>query len=217
VTHKWKSYTYENEYRFVKYNFIPFLQNQSMARPTVFDLGHHTLYFYKALVKYLIEETNFSFVFVRIRRDRHETAMSLMYGTPGVPWTDMCSQLMFRLCPQDRTDEVINKVSTDVWGNFTNFQRALWMVDEIEARWRQLKAAYPKMEHLEVLWGKCWPESFSIAATKIGKLIGVHKPITVEYAEEQHRGSHVGNASSNISHYDYALQDIEYRSIMGFL
>ena len=64
---------------------------------------------------------------------------------------DICSALWFRYCPFDREEDVIlHPPSRGAWMNFTTFQKALWLVDETEARWHRLVAENPFMNYTEV-------------------------------------------------------------------
>ncbi len=82
TTQKWAKATYEDEYSYVKDIYMPFMVKSKGSKKTLLDLGHNSLYFIKALLAYLQSETSFKFVFVRIRRERIESAISLAYKHP---------------------------------------------------------------------------------------------------------------------------------------
>jgi hypothetical protein len=80
---EWRYSDFDHEYQYCKIILYSFLVNQRGDREVLVDLGHHNLYFAQAFIKYLFKETNETFLFVRIRRDRYETALSLTYKYPG--------------------------------------------------------------------------------------------------------------------------------------
>jgi len=135
---KWIQTTTAQEYDYVKRLYYPFLVKCRDRKQTLLDLGHHNLYFIDSLIQYL-EENKARYLVVRLRRERLESAMSLTFDTPTRQYTDLCHPhggLVYRYCPYDKPNEVIlHPPSKDVWNNFTVFQQALWMGDEIEARW----------------------------------------------------------------------------------
>jgi hypothetical protein len=149
-TEVWKKANYKAEYAFVKDKYVPFLLKNKGNRQVLMDLGHNSLYFVSALVKYLMDETKYRFIFVRVRRERLESAVSLSFRHPDEPFADTC-ELKTRFCPYDRASEnLLVLPSLKVWEQFTIFQKALWLMDETEARWNQLKATYPAMKTAEV-------------------------------------------------------------------
>ena len=199
------------------------MQKSSEGKPTVIDLGHHNLYFYDQLVDYLKAETNFSFAFVRIRRERLEHAQSLRFSAPGKPMRDLCKELWFRFCPFDpylRAQEVVNNVSSKIFNKeFTNFQRALWIIDETEARWQRLIKKHPDMPTLELLWGKVWPQSLTSSLIDIATQALFSrdpvKDIVNASQTKSHSHSHFGDA--DVDMYKFAKQDVAYRKLMGYL
>lgn len=223
-TEKYLTSTFEDQYNYVKSFYIPFLlKNRKKAR-TLLDLGHNNLYFCKALIQYLFEETEYKFIFVRVRRQRDEAALSLSYRNPLKPFEDMCSLdegMVTRFCPFERVDEVILKVkSPDIWGNFSSIQKAFWLTDETEARWQQLLRQFPNLETIEVYWAKAWPGSIEFEASKIARLIGNTNgsivPFDITWAHmEEHL--HAGNISSEASFLRRAAaEDRQYQLQMGY-
>jgi hypothetical protein len=215
----WVNATYDEIYSWVKYIYMPLVQKSSEGKPTVIDLGHHNLYFYDQLVDYLKAETNFSFAFVRIRRERLEHALSLRFSAPGKPMRDLCKELWFRFCPFDphmRAQEVVNNVSSKVFNNeFTNFQRALWIIDETEARWQRLVKEHPDMPTLELLWGKVWPQSITLSMMDIASQtlfsLDPSKDV-VNASQAKSHTQHFGNGQLDM--YNFAKQDAAYRKLM---
>lgn len=130
---KWRESSFEEEYLYVKKLYIPFILRARENKTTFLDLGHNNLYFLNALVAYLSEEATYRFIFVRIRRDRLEAALSLSFKTPDDMFKDICKDLTYRYCPWERVEDVmLHPPSRDVWGSFNTFQRALWMVIAVQ-------------------------------------------------------------------------------------
>jgi hypothetical protein len=197
--------TYNETYKWVKTVYIPHLQKVSRGRPTVFDLGHHNLYLYKPLVEYLHKETNFSFAFVRIHRDRLEQAVSLKFLSPGEALKDLCND-------KNKERDVILKVPQQLWNGFSTFQHALWMIDEVEARWRELLEMYPNLPHIEVIWGKSWPKSVNIAASEVARRILFSNDGIDDHAADTNHVKHYGD--QEIDYTSYAMDDLVYKKAM---
>lgn len=216
---RWRTMNKASEYDYVKSSYYPFLVNCRGDLQTLLDLGHHNLFFIDGLVRYLTNETMARVMFVRIRRDRLESALSLTFDTPKHQYDDLCNNrgLVYRYCPFERTDDVILKVpSKKIWNEFSIFQKALWMVDETDARWQRLLREFPKLPHLDVLWGKRWPGSLDAAASSIATLLSVNS--TVAYKETWRIGHvHAGGAEEEIlSDNSHAIADRQYRKKMGY-
>jgi hypothetical protein len=181
TTDKWLQGNYSDEYRYVKTRYIPWLLKNKYDRSrTLVDLGHNINYFYNALVDYLLNETSYRFIFVRIRRERTETAQSLIYGHPDQAFADVCAELKVRFCPFDKADSNVLRLPGPnpylLWEGFSNVQKALWIADETEARWQQLRQRYKgRFEYLEILWAKKWDGSIDFAALQIARLVGIYK------------------------------------------
>ena len=71
--------------------------------------------------------------------------------------------------------------------NFTTFQKALWLVDETEARWHRLVTENPLMNYTEVIWGSKWPNSFENATLTIARFLGLHLTRIVTSKESENR------------------------------
>ena len=52
-------------------------------------------------------------------------------------------------------------------------ERAAWCVDEVEARWQQLRRDAPRVRVLEVEWSKACAGSFEAAAVAIAAAAGL--------------------------------------------
>ena len=220
-TSVWRQNDQVKDMIYVKEVFLPFLL-LSMKRAkatTLVDMGHHNLYFIDALVKYLLNETNYKFLIVRLRRERLETAVSLSYHRPNKPMVELCRELITRFCPYDRVNEVINKPpSTDIWNNFTVTQQALWIIDETEARWLKLINDNPMMNFTEVYWSASYPQSMDEAALTVAQFLNIDKIAvwsnTWEHMEEhKHSGENTGKVQPI---QEIRAQDQKYRQSMNY-
>lgn len=180
-TSEWLLGNFTQEYEYVKTKYVPWLlRNKYPKSRTVMDLGHNINYFYDALIKYLLTETKYKFVFVRLRRERMESAQSLTFGHPEKAFNDLCSDLITRFCPFDRIASNILQLpgpnAYALWSTFSNIQKALWIADETEARWQEMKKRYgDQLNYIELLWGKKWDGSIDFAALQIAQLFGLSK------------------------------------------
>ena len=195
-------------------------------------LGHETLYWYEGALK--AEE---SVALVRIRRVRYETAdswrASYEYGAaasgaakptrsgPGwfwfAPWLN-CARVVLRLPEGNGTSEAASCDASDardaLWRTrLVAFQRALWFVDEVEARWQLLKRSDPAVAALvEVDWGKTDPDSLRRVAAAIADLIGLEP--TLSEKRKKHRQ---GPPEAQFSETREARSlDLDYRALMRF-
>ena len=219
TTAVWKKGNSHTEYKFVRNTYVDFLkESRGENKTTLVDLGHNNLYFVNALVKYLLSQTTYRFLIVRVRRERYESAVSLSFDRPGRRHEDLCSALWFRYCPYDREEDVIlHPPSRHAWLNFTTFQKALWLVDETEARWHRLVTENPCMNYTEVIWGSKWPHSFENATLTIARFLGLHLSHMVTSKESENRKKnniHAGKENQDIYSHQIAIEDLEYKKIM---
>ena len=101
---------------------------------TFLDIGHHVLFgLLYPLIDFLPHVT-----VVRIRRPRVMNAMS--YFEEGkIPCN---GRGMFVLCPW--WHDAVLRPTQDQWEQLSGFQRCLWMIDEVEARWQLLRKRRPE-------------------------------------------------------------------------
>jgi hypothetical protein len=207
------------------------------SKTTLVDLGHHVNYFVRGLLQYLTKDTSYRFLFVRVNSDRYEAAISLAsceqrgnqrtipeYRLKGA----LCGSYMWSYCPLLKTQAVGltvpggNKTWNDIvltvsggykpWNEFTWYQQSLWLVDEVDARWSQLLEEYPRMETVDVVWGKRWPGSIEEAAERIGTLLRVEN---MEVNAAAHLKVHGGTSTEGSQlQQEVALQDAQYQHIM---
>ena len=153
----WKLFTHQDEKKFVEKVFMPLMLDHLGNATTLVDLGHHNLYFIYGLLEYLNENKHkFRVLFVRICRERYETALSLTYSTAHRKHDSICRGMLYRYCPIDRYDDVILKpINLTKWMlQLNEYQKALWMIDEIDARWQYFLTKYKFIEFIEVYWSK---------------------------------------------------------------
>jgi len=191
-------------------------------------LGHETLYWYAGAIR---AERNVAVV--RIRRARYETADSwrenyayekvrgaLERESPGwfwfAPWLN-CDRVLLRLPARGKTSEATScgasADASDLWERtFDSFQRALWFVDEVEARWQVLKRSSPDVAALvELDWGSTDKGSLDRVAAAIADLIGLRPVIPSKHAKK-HRA---GPAAAQFSESPEARRlDLAYRAAM---
>jgi hypothetical protein len=178
---------------------------------TAADMSHASLNFYKGLVRYAKENGKWmNLHFVRIRRDRIESAISMSSSESFIKHD------YYRYNPLENRENVINKVSPEMWNDFHIVQKALWFVDETEARWQKLLRDEPWLPHTETFWGNRWSEkgsSIMKVARTIANLTG-----TVCNADLPHARVHAGaTRKENMTLYmDVLRLDKEYQRMMGY-
>lgn len=147
----------EQERLFVENKYAPFL-NEVMSRSTVvnnrrsviFDMGHANLFFYRGIAQYFLQSKKphpfcEKLRFVRIRRDRFESAISLTSANPFHIRESLCNnrEVKFGFCPFFNEKSVLLKpLSRQLWDELTIFQQMLWLIDETEARWKAFVSEY---------------------------------------------------------------------------
>ena len=196
-------------------------------------LGHDTLFYVYGLLPHL-NQTHF----IRLRRPRIETARS--FTLSGKTSLDPVRQFepvndanclfqvvslkhemhphlnAYALCPLERSEDVVLKPpSMDVWRNLSYYQRALWFIDELEARWSLLLRHNPSIRYSEYAWSSRNPE-------KYGSMTQVHKsiaetvgllPVNDGLAVKVHVKTEISDSGlENL----YKSQDAEYQLRMGF-
>ena len=123
-----------------------------------FDLGHTSLF---GLGDALIRALGAGRIsFLRIRRGRHQNAISFLRENK-VPCNGEGALV---LCPFDHGSVLLQDDANwpAKWTKLNGYQKCLFMVDEVEARWTALTRAHPGLETLEVSWNT----SENLAASK---------------------------------------------------
>lgn len=93
------------------------------ATVTVVDLSHSSLYFYRGLISVMDNfREQISLDFIRIRRDRIETAISMIGGK--IPFFEYD---YFRYHPLENEPNVILKLGDQIWQNLTTLEQLFWV------------------------------------------------------------------------------------------
>jgi hypothetical protein len=206
---RWIKLDYAAIYNLTKYVYVPLLLEKRDKRDILVDLGHHSLYIMNELLSYIHNETKLRILIVRIRRERYETALSLISRKEN-EYRDVMND-WYGYSPFEKLSDVILKVSdSNIWNRFNNFQHALWFMDEVELRWKRILKNYPWLDHIEVTWSKQWPNSFEIAANSIAKAFGGKFDDHREVDLKKHlNDDYEFNISSCVQY------DMEYRSLIN--
>ena len=102
----------------------------------------------------------------------------------------------------------------DGWRGLKELQKALWMVDEVEARWQSFLRRYPQMERIEVFWGRGFEGSIEAAVAKVARTLRLPDPPKEAVKRTQvHAGALSASAPRDIKLYQL---DREYREMMQF-
>lgn len=215
---QWIHMSYFEEYKFVKESYFPFLERCKGSKRTLADFGHHNVFFVDALINYLHYETNLTFLFVRIRRPRLEVALSLTYNQPMVPFADVCQGLEFRFCPFDRQEGVILKLDMITWWRLSEYQKTLWMVDEMELRWQRMIAQHPYLHTTEVFWSKSDGEqSFQAVVTRLARVLNTTVAPKSDRYHMKVATVHAGGNSDIFLHGGKLVPvDRNYKRMMGY-
>jgi hypothetical protein len=154
----WITYNEHDEYNFVRQQMFPTIMESLKAyQKTYFDNGHHVLYFIYGLLRFMNElklaHPNFDCKFLRIRRNRVESAISLEHPGSSHKHHEDPTSLITRYHPFERPHEVILKLNEATWDSFTDYQKALWIVDETEARWQHMvNTLFPLLNYTDIYW-----------------------------------------------------------------
>ena len=195
--------------------------------------GHDTVYYVYGFLRFL-NQTHF----VRLRRPRIETARSFTLN--GAQSLDPVRQFdpvnadncvfqvlpvrhekrphldAYALCPLERSEDVVLKPpSIEVWRNLSYYQRALWFIDELEARWSLLLRDNPGVRYSEYAWSSTNPDKYGTMATahrSIAEMVGL-VPANDGHAVKVHVKS--GMSDSGLEKL-YKSQDAEYQLKMGY-
>jgi len=153
----------QREIEAVQKYYLPFWRQQ---KGRVVVLSHDVLLYYRGILETI---PNDQLLFVRIRRARYEAARS---WEKAFRVTHICNQDWFAFCPYElETSVVLKPPSLQNWLSLNVFQRALWYIDEVEARWQRLKSAYSKVVTFEVGWEKSTEGSLENAIEQLNNII----------------------------------------------
>jgi len=133
---------------FVRNFRIPYMERKLYESDAhkYFDTGHQIIF---GIAPALIEELNGRCRFIRLRRNRIDTACSFMAGPEDRdPWialprginTSGDSRPRWAYRPSDKI--LIFTPPENLWVRWNRFQRYLWFVDEVERQWQRLLASH---------------------------------------------------------------------------
>jgi hypothetical protein len=204
-------------------NYLPEWRNylEYEGKKRIVSFGHDVLYYYKGLLETIDEK---DLRFLRIRRPRDEVARSMIQddvnGNEHLEGTNTTAWLLhwWFLSPMHNGQNIVMKMEPEVWSGLTQFQKGLWFVDEVEARWQQLRADHPSLRTSCFWWSKYVPDpeegSFDAMAAKVASMLGL--ALSKDLADsKQHTTTLYG---SDYDHFQAWAQeqDESYRDVAGY-
>ena len=172
-----------------------------------FETGHHVSL---GIVPALQAALGRRVKFVRLRRPRLDVAQSFVHtiGMKG-PCDKGC---LYCLCPTDAAARC--PLAGGTWGELSAFQQFLWLVDEIEAQWKQFLGHTPAATTLEL----DWEDQIQLPQlAQLGKFVGINDVFTIPSTEVM--GGQFRNAHD---HLEAAInltwardQDTQYQEMAG--
>lgn len=185
------------------------LKLNSVESYTIADLSHSSLFHYRGLINLAKQYPDqLSLHFIRIRRDRVETIISI---TSDMKYWE---HDYYRYHPCENVPAVILKVNPQVWASFNRYVMALWFLDEVEARWNRMLAYNPQMPTTEVLWGSRWSNSVNESLTEIANVIGTRRLNATSPAKNEH--AHKRRKEDVALHMYIIEMDRMYQRAMGY-
>lgn len=220
-----------DEENFVSKKLAPFMNSaiQDSNKKILVDLGHANLFYYRGIARYFskyVSRQNETFCskihFIRIRRERYESATSLMYINPKKRKGDnMCRTIIYGFCPYENTDSVLLvPPSRKKWDSLNAFQHALWLIDETEARWEafQKDIKGTSITTSELYWcSNCEGDSSISHATAL--VARILKTAAVRSSNLPHQHVHAGQMQKNDSDELERKRndDREYQQAMNYI
>jgi hypothetical protein len=181
------------------------------GKSTIVDLSHANICFYRGLIHVLHRE-NIPFKFIRIRRERLETAVSLSILVNDT--VDFFGRDYYRFHPFEAQHLTHLRIpgGNATWKKFTATQKIFWVIDETQARWEALLAHFPDLPVAYIYWSK-EKDNLAGGVSVVAKSIGVHAAKKAPPTTKVHAGD---KSESDSLRARLAKQDQEYRQIMGF-
>ena len=147
------------------------------------DLSHTSLFFADGLLRTL-SSLGARVRVVRLRRARREVAHSFEQAFDRLAVREApagsaaCLPVCVGFCPRLNPSRVLLPLPLSAWRALSAYGKALWMVDETEARWQALllsarDAATLPFNVSEVGWSKAESGSFEQAVGTIAALLGL--------------------------------------------
>lgn len=205
----------EREARIVRERYLPTWRAGDLA----VLVGHDNLLFYRGIADVLGDAA----LFVRIRRDRYETAASFAASFEDSrldPGGDMCPTKMtvacafYIYCPTEQPGSIILEVAPRTWRNLTGFQRALWFADEVEARWQSLLASDARVDYVELAWSKA-TDTFPTMEAQFAALLGLGLSENAARISEKPHVNASKNAPDDATRAAWAAEDASYVAQTG--
>lgn len=183
--------------------------DRTVTNITIVDLSHSCLFYYRGLISIAKNNSNkMSLEFIRIRRDRVETVISMTSDAK------FFEHDYYRYHPLENIPSVILSVNPDTWFHFAFLQQAFWVLDETEARWNKMLRFNPQMKYSEVLWASRWENSMNTSIDIIADVIGTQRINATSPHKKEHAKPH------RRSDFSLAMQAVEldrqYQVIMGY-
>lgn len=141
---------------------------QSVKSVVVVDMSHSNLYFFRGASRLAKEyPSRLSVTFVRIRRDRIETILSMSSDPKFFE-----HELAVYHPDANQHDVILSFPNRKIWQSFNHLQKCLWVVDETEARWQMFLKRHPGLAFIELLWGYRWEGSMNASMHSVSRWIG---------------------------------------------
>jgi hypothetical protein len=123
---------------------------ESRGKTVGMDLGHHVC---SGCLWFDAYAEQAGVCVARITRNPLLTALSFNDTFPRKGLSCEVHSAMWSICPSN--DSVL-MLQPEVWAQLNNFQRWLWMTDELEARWQKLLERVPRLRyhHVHVQWDR---------------------------------------------------------------
>lgn len=156
---------------------------------------------------------------LRLRRDRIQTALSLMaLGPPEEdPWSSSSAAGNKRWFSAPSHAHVRLRVSGDMWGSMNRLQRYLWVVDDLECRWQCLIRSSRLSERFQ--WAETSVERLGVMDggeewSRVARFMGV--AVEWETVKERHNSIQFKNRSKlDVDEGAVRKWDEEYRAMVG--
>ncbi|KAJ8613491.1 hypothetical protein CTAYLR_002160 [Chrysophaeum taylorii] len=179
----------------------------------IVDFGHNlNLGFLRPLAAVLGDRV----AFVRVVRHRYDTCRSFM-SEGKVP----CGKGMWTLCPT-KHPHIALPPPRGVWNGLTPWQKVMWFIDEVEARWQRLLADFPDIDRLLVHWcdGLDFERArfavFDFFGQRAAAAVGSERKINV-VAKKCKQGKHTDpSLKSLLSDAELGVQDADYQALMAY-
>jgi hypothetical protein len=135
---------------------------ESKGKTVGIDLGHHVC---AGCLWFDAYAEHRDVCVARIMRNPLLTALSFNY-TFNHGLSCEVHSAKWSICPSN--DSVL-MLQPEVWSQLNDYQRWLWMTDELEARWQKLLERVPRLQyhHVQVEWDQEFAEEHVVAITSL--------------------------------------------------